>query len=351
MENLTFDNRARYTIKECPCRRSNKDGKFCPFKGYTDKGYCHSCGETFLPNTQRTDKDEVWRQSDEWKRPITPSVIEPNFIEETTVQQTLKQYDENNFTRFLKTTFHNDTAVLNDVIKRFSIGTAKGNKTIFWQRDTKGNFRTGQIMLYNPITGNRNKDIKPNWVHTFLKLQNFHLVQCFYGESQLLNDSKTVAIVEAPKTAAIMTPIEPRYTWIATGGATQLKAAKCEILKGKKIVLYPDLGKFDEWTLKAKELKNDLGLDIRVSDFLESYVSKMAEDEKNEHIKNGFDIADYAIKFDWYGETRKENAKTLPLSKDEQILQSMIHRQPLVKNLILSLGLVNSKTMKPYQNI
>ncbi len=352
MENLTFDNRARRLIKECPCGRSNIDGKFCPYKGYMDKGYCHSCGETFLPNIQATDKDEVWRQSNQWRRPIaTPSVIEPTFIEETTVKQTLKQHDENNFTQFLKATFHNDTAVLNDVINRFSIGTAKGNKTIFWQQDTKGNFRTGQIMLYNPMTGKRNKEIVPNWVHTVLKLPNFHLAQCFFGESQLLNDSKIVAIVEAAKTAAIMTPIEPRYTWIATGGATQLKTAKCEILKGKNIVLYPDLGKFEEWTAKANELKNVLGLAIRVSDMLENYVSTLPEIEKDEHIKSGFDIADYAIKFDWYAETRKKEAKTLPLSKDEQILQSMIKRQPLVKNLIASLGLVNVKTMKPFQNI
>ena len=206
-------------------------------------------------------------------------------------------------------------------------------------------------MLYNPLTGKRDKTIHPNWAHTVLKLSNFKLGQCFFGESQFLNDSKPVAIVEAAKTAAIMTPIEPRYTWIATGGANGLTFDKCTILKGKNIVLYPDLGKFTDWTERAKDLKNELSLDIRVSDLLEKYVSTLPQDEKNAHTQSGFDVADYAIKYDWYGDSRKKELKTLPLSKDEQMLQNMVKSQPLVKNLIESLGLVNGKTLRPFQSI
>jgi Domain of unknown function (DUF6371) len=357
MENLVFDNRARRNIKECPCGRSNKDGKFCPYKGYEDKGYCHSCGQTFLPNTPNN--NDAWRQSDEWKKIYTPSVKEPTLIDTTMVKSTMQRYDENNFVLFLKTYFHNDLAVLRDIINRFSIGTAKGNKTIFWQQDKTGNYRTGQIILYNPLTGKRNKDIRPNWTHSVLELQGFNLEQCFYGEYQLAYESKPVAIVEAAKTAAIMTAIEPRYTWIATGGAANLKTEKCKVLQGKNIVLYPDLGQnpntgrtyFEEWTKRAKDIKQDLGLNVRVSDLLEKYVSQLPENEKDTHINSGFDIADYAIKFDWYGEARKQPTKTLPLSKDEQILQSMVKAQPLVKNLIAGLGLVNVKTMRPFASI
>lgn len=360
MENLTFDNKARRMIKECPCGRSNKDGKFCPYKGYTDKGYCHSCGQTFFPKTQTSEKNDTWRQSDAWQRPMTPpSVIEPSLIDIATVRQTIQRYDENNFMQFLKAYFQNDIAVLNDLIQRFSIGTAKGNKTIFWQRDINGHFRTGQIMLYNPTTGKRNQDLNPTWIHSVLRLPNFQLTQCFFGEQQLVNDSKIVAIVEAAKTAAIMTVIEPRYTWIATGGATQLKTEKCEILKGRSIVLYPDLGiekrtnksYFEMWTNRAEELKQDLNLEIRVSDILEKFVATLPDDEKAEHIKNGFDIADYAIKLDWFNRKRKQKVKTLPLSKDEQIIQNMVKAQPLIKELITRLSLVNAQTGKPFQNI
>lgn len=37
-------NKKRYQVKQCPCGKNNKDGKFVPFKGFEDRGYCHSCG-------------------------------------------------------------------------------------------------------------------------------------------------------------------------------------------------------------------------------------------------------------------------------------------------------------------
>ena len=39
----------RFRVKHCPCGKDNKDGKFVPYVGYENKGYCHSCGEIFLP--------------------------------------------------------------------------------------------------------------------------------------------------------------------------------------------------------------------------------------------------------------------------------------------------------------
>ena len=40
----------RSRVKQCPCGKSNKDGKFAPYEGFEDKGYCHSCQQTFLPS-------------------------------------------------------------------------------------------------------------------------------------------------------------------------------------------------------------------------------------------------------------------------------------------------------------
>jgi hypothetical protein len=49
----------RYRVKYCPCGKNNKDGKFVPYVGYENKGYCHSCGEIFLPELA---KDEQWNK-------------------------------------------------------------------------------------------------------------------------------------------------------------------------------------------------------------------------------------------------------------------------------------------------
>lgn len=48
LPDLKFDKKRR-RVKQCPCGKSNKDGKFIAYIGYDDKGFCHACGETFLP--------------------------------------------------------------------------------------------------------------------------------------------------------------------------------------------------------------------------------------------------------------------------------------------------------------
>jgi hypothetical protein len=52
---LKFD-KNRFRVKNCPCGKSNKDGKFVPYIGYENKGYCHSCGETFLPDLPKVEQ-------------------------------------------------------------------------------------------------------------------------------------------------------------------------------------------------------------------------------------------------------------------------------------------------------
>jgi len=41
-------------VPECPCGKSNRDGKFVPFvegtRVLTNAVYCHSCGRTFYPD-------------------------------------------------------------------------------------------------------------------------------------------------------------------------------------------------------------------------------------------------------------------------------------------------------------
>ena len=356
MDKLEFDNKARRTVANCPCGRSNKDGKFCPYKGFENKGYCHSCGETFLPTIEKNDVN-AWRKSDAHKMPL-PNIlevadIEPSYINPITARQTMQRYEQNNFTQFLTATFENDEAIIRNLINRFSIGTAQNGATVFLQVDINGNVRSGQRIFYNPITGKRKKEMQINWIHSLLKLPNFNLKQCFFGEYQLRTDkNKTVAIVEAAKTAAIMTPIEPRYTWIATGGANGLTLEKCKVLQGFKIVSYPDLGKFESWLEIAAELKIKLKLDITVSDFLENYVSKLEAEQEAEQRKDGLDIADYAIKFNWYAQMKQQQiAQILPPSKAEQTVQAMQVKNPLLKKLISALNLVNAKTMQPLQSI
>jgi hypothetical protein len=77
---------------------------------------------------------------------------------------------------------------------------------------------------------------------------------------------------------------------LAVGSITNLNAEKCSVLKGRNVILFPDLTGFEKWSSKAKEL-SQLAT-FTVSDLLER---KAAETE----IKQGLDLADYLIKFNY----------------------------------------------------
>ncbi|MCC6186656.1 MAG: hypothetical protein IT256_05830, partial [Chitinophagaceae bacterium] len=79
----------------------------------------------------------------------------------------------------------------------------------------------------------------------------------------------------------------PDYIWLATGSLNNLSADKCAVLKGRWVILFPDLNAFDKWTLKAKELSKHNS--VFVSDLLEINAS-------TEEKMNGWDIADYLLK-------------------------------------------------------
>jgi hypothetical protein len=153
-------------------------------------------------------------------------------------------------------------------------------------------------MLYNPTTGKRvkNLDLPVYWVHKALRQLEFVLSQCFFGEHQLIDKTKPVAIVESEKTAIIASVYLPQFIWLAVGSLTNLNAEKCSVLKGRTVTLFPDCslpkeGKptaFEKWSRKAKELSHLVS--FTVSTLLEH---KATEAEREQ----GLDLADYLIKF------------------------------------------------------
>ncbi|NBW21435.1 MAG: hypothetical protein EBR82_77100 [Caulobacteraceae bacterium] len=169
-------------------------------------------------------------------------------------------------------------------------------------------------MLYNPNTGKRVK--KPfnhiTWAHKAIKDPTFSLGQCLFGEHLLIEKTKPVAIVESEKTAVVASVYLPQFIWVAVGSLTNLNAEKCSILKGRTVTLFPDLNGFEKWSNKAKELSHLAT--FTVSDLLER---KATEDEK----KQGFDLADYLIRFNY-------KAFTLPSAKDTEPLKPLIEVIP-----------------------
>jgi len=175
---------------------------------------------------------------------------------------------------------------------KYNIGTSNHwqGATVFFQVDINSNVRTGKIMLYNASNGKRVKEPYNhiNWMHKVLKLDNFNLQQCYFGEHLLKEDtSKPVAICESEKTAIICSIYLPEFIWLACGSVNNLNEAKTKVLKGRNVVLFPDLKCYDLWNDKIPQLTKLAT--FRISSLLET---KATETEKQQ----GFDLADYLVK-------------------------------------------------------
>ena len=253
-----------------------------------------NCGHHYTPKQYFHD-NSISFDSTQPKGNTKPKIAPPpkpiSFVDVEVFKASLQSHEENHFVKFLIDLFGVD--VTSQLISKYFIGTSKywNGATVFWQI-AQSKVRTGKIMLYNPSTGKRIKEPYNhiNWVHRVLELPEYNLQQCLFGEHLLQDKSKPVAIVESEKTAIIASIYLPRFIWLAVGSLTNLNAEKCCILKGRTITLFPDLNGFVKWNSKAKELSH-LATFI-VSDLLER---KASEAER----KQGFDLADYLVKFNY----------------------------------------------------
>lgn len=235
---------------------------------------------------------------------------------------------KSNFVRFLCEMFTEEQ--ITNAVEDYALGATKNKETIFWQMDINGKLRTGKIMQYNPNTGKRIKHQSGaiNWVHNNLKKTNpdfaqFNLSQCYFGEHLIrLYPEKPIAIVEAEKTAVIASMVFTEYNWLAAGNLNGLSVEKSKVLKGKKVILYPDAGCFEKWRQKADQIKKQVFCSITISNLLEKHATP-------QQINEGYDIADYITR-------QAVIPKTVQYAKNEfsPALNKMIEINPAVFTLI-----------------
>ena len=192
----------------------------------------------------------------------------------------------NNLVDYLKTVF--DVEIVNRMISDYSIGTSRHwqGATVFWQVDQFRKVRRGKIMQYNAINGKRIKEpfAHVTSVHKVMNLGDNQPPQCLFGLRLLqAYPGMTVGIVESEKTAIIASGIFGDCIPLACGGCGMLTAAMCEPLRGRDVILFPDNGKFQEWSEKGKQMRHLFGR-LRVADIME-----------REAINPGDDIGDLIV--------------------------------------------------------
>lgn len=317
LEKYRSGGRNRFTCPQCGAAKTftryvNEQGKyFADHVGRCNReskcGYHYTPKQFFIDNPSNTNKEQ-WPSSAAWRKPFQVSNAER--LTNVNIQAIPKQVFEEtqtapdcNFVRFLTATFGADTA--QDLRRKFCIGSNADlwpNSTVFWLLGTDGTPFGAQVVLYDPASGKRQKN---DWIHSALKRRFSksgqtlpEWLQAYEQASKipvpfglhLLKESegKPLAIVESAKTAVIMTAIQPKALWLAVGSLSNLNEQRLLEVKGSDIVLYPDLGAFEKWSVKADELKAK-GFKIAVSELLESAANDLDRQQ-------GFDIADYFLK-------------------------------------------------------
>jgi len=266
-----------------------------------------NCGHHYTPKQYFQDNNFSFDtpQPKAYKpRPITPQPKPVSLIPVEVFKASLKAHEMNHFVHYLINLFGFEVA--SQLVSSYFIATSKywNGATVFWQIDTQGKVRTGKIMLYSPTTGKRIKEPfnHINWAHKALKQPEFELRQCLFGEHLLIDKTKPVAIVESEKTAVIASVYLPQFIWVAVGGIANLNVQRCSILKGRTVILFPDLNGFEKWSNKVNELSHYAA--FIVSDFLELKASQADR-------KNGFDLADYLLRYE-LGMFLRYESKTIP---------------------------------------
>ena len=220
---------------------------------------------------------------------VEPRKVEPRklqFIDYDDALMTSKYFEDNNLIKlFLQKFGYDATDVL---IDRYRIGVDQSFPTtrdwvIWWQFDAQDRCRSGKMMKYMP-DGHRDRSQNSTWYHKVNpKYNGFEVTQCYFGEHLIAQDPrKRIAIVESEKTAVIASHFIPDFIWLASGSIGGLGYHKSKALQYRNVTLFPDLGGYDKWKVKAQEY----GWNI----------SRTLEDRATpEERSNGLDLADYLI--------------------------------------------------------
>lgn len=184
---------------------------------------------------------------------------------------------------------------------RYRLGRSKDDAVIYWQIDHHGNIHDGKLMWYGPDC-HRLKHRSATWVMHLLKhycdlpSTAFQPTHCLFGLHLLSGKAygSSVCIVEAEKSAVILSERYPQCIWLAAGGLFELQVDKFIPLQRYRVVLFPDTDPsqdtFNRWYAVAQQVMHAFfwprGNPIHVSPILELHAT-------DEQKRRKIDLVDF----------------------------------------------------------
>lgn len=209
-------------------------------------------------------------------RPVAVPPDRIDVLEPTQMLRSLKRYEENPLARFLHSRFDDRIGpeTVDHILRKLNVGTCTkyGGSTLFWLVDHLGKVRDGKIMGYDSTTGCRIK--KPYaqvcTVNSMLGDRGIATPRpCMFGAHQAMFDTRLPIWVFESEKAAVITALamegicRSKGLFMAAGGCKgfnptpEQKAdpySRINVLHNRRVVLFPDQGKFDEWAEKGRML-------------------------------------------------------------------------------------------------
>lgn len=175
-----------------------------------------------------------------------------NYIEPTIIMALTR--GKHVFRDYLETIF--DKEEVKRVLASYYVGGDSRGRTVFPNIDENGRCVGGKVIQYLP-NGHRNKAMGATTIHYCLGREQGD--QVLFG-SHLLKKypDATVAVVEAEKTAIVMTILMPpekhNVIWVATSGKGGYNDRLLKPLYNRNVVIFPDTDAAELWGERTKEL-------------------------------------------------------------------------------------------------
>lgn len=195
-------------------------------------------------------------------------------------------------------------------VQRYRLGMSRDGGVIFWQIDHMGTIYDGKVMYYHSNC-HRDHHHNPTWVSAELKRFyqppfDIPTQHCLFGTHLLRNEdensklktenSKPISVVEAEKTAVIMSEHCPQYLWMASGGLEALLPELLFPLRGHRIILFPDTDEtctaYSKWYHVARKASWLLGQRVTISPLLEQRATPGQKRRKIDLVDFFFDPTD-----------------------------------------------------------